>query len=509
MDTAHFIAFDLGATSGRTILGTFKNNKLHIEELTRFPNEMVTVNGHLRWDIYSLYKHIKEGLKAAAGTGLKFTSAGIDTWGVDVVPTDAYGEFTGLPIAYRDAYTEGVPEQFFSEEMSEKDLYGRTGIQIMNFNTVFQMYARKKMYEAALTASSDKNGNHGSTVPGYPKYLFMPDALNYMLTGKMATEYTIASTSGMLNPSDKVFDEDILRAVGLTKANFAESVMPGTAIGQLKDDIAEECGIECLPIVAVAGHDTASAVAAVPAESKGFAYLSSGTWSLMGIETSEPVINEFTSKMNITNEGGVDGTIRLLKNITGMWIIEQCLRQWRKEGVDYDYTTLVAMAQNAEPMVSFIDPDWHKFANCSNMPKEIAAYCAATGQKAPLNHEQTVRMIYESLALKYRYVLDVFREIAPFPIDRLHIIGGGSKNRLLNSFTASATGVTVVAGPSEATAIGNILVQARVAGMASSLEEMRKISAACVETEIFEPKDSERWEAGYRRFKTIIDADRQ
>lgn len=490
MDTANFIAFDLGATSGRTILGTFKNNKLHIEELTRFPNNMVTVNGHLRWDIYSLYRHILEGFKAAAKTGLKFTSAGIDTWGVDVVPTDSCGEFIGLPIAYRDTYTEGIPAQFFAEEMSEKDLYGRTGIQIMNFNTVFQMYARKKMYG---TASGESK-----------KYLFIPDALNYMLSGKMATEYTIASTSGMLNPSAKVFDEEILRATGLSKDSFAEMTMPGTVLGNLKKSIADECGIECLPIVAVAGHDTASAVAAVPAESKGFAYLSSGTWSLMGIETQEPVINDYTSKMNITNEGGVDGTIRLLKNITGMWIIEQCLRQWRKEGTDYDYPTLVAMAQEAEPMVSFIDPDWHRFANCANMPEEIAAYCAATGQKAPENHAQTVRMIYESLAMKYRYVLDVFREIAPFPIEKLHIIGGGSKNRLLNSFTASATGVTVVAGPSEATAIGNILVQARAAGMASSLEEMRKISAGCVETESFEPEDSERWEAGYRRFRKLI-----
>lgn len=492
MDTANFIAFDLGATSGRTILGTFKNNKLHIEELTRFPNGMVTVNGHLRWDIYSLYRHILEGFKAAAKTGLKFTSAGIDTWGVDVVPTDTYGEFIGLPIAYRDSYTEGIPAQFFAKEMSEKDLYGRTGIQIMNFNTVFQMYARKKMY--------------GTVCGENKKYLFIPDALNYMLSGKMATEYTIASTSGMISPSAKVFDEEILRVTGLSKDSFAEMTMPGTVLGNLKKSIAEECGIECLPIVAVAGHDTASAVAAVPAESKGFAYLSSGTWSLMGIETQEPVINDYTSKMNITNEGGVDGTIRLLKNITGMWIIEQCLRQWRKEGTDYDYPTLVAMAQEAEPMVSFIDPDWHRFANCANMPEEIAAYCAATGQKAPENHAQTVRMIYESLAMKYRYVLDVFREIAPFPIEKLHIIGGGSKNRLLNSFTASATGVTVVAGPSEATAIGNILVQARAAGMASSLEEMRKISAGCVETESFEPEDSERWEAGYRRFRKLIDS---
>lgn len=318
MGKTHFIAFDLGATSGRCILGSLSEQGLELKELSRFPNRILHIGDRFFWNIFSLYEHILDGLKASSKENVHITSIGIDTWGVDIAFIGRDGDIIGLPRSYRDPYTENIPEDFFSRVMPEDRLYGATGIQIMDFNTLFQLYAMKQEKSPALEAAE--------------RILFMPDVLSYMLTGQKVTEYTIASTSGFVNPYTKEIDRDILEKAGIAPELFGEITMPGKSIGILKDEIAAECELEKgIPVIAVAGHDTGSAVAAVPATDKGFAYLSSGTWSLMGIETCRPVINEETYRLNITNEGGVDGTIRLLKNITGMWILENCMKEWERE----------------------------------------------------------------------------------------------------------------------------------------------------------------------------------
>lgn len=486
----HFIAFDLGATSGRTVLGTLTEGELRIRELTRFPNQVLPLDGHFYWNIFSLYEHLCEGLKTAAREGVEITSIGIDTWGVDFAFVGKDGSLLGLPYAYRDPHTEGIPAEYFDKIMSREEVYARTGIQIMPFNTLFQLYAMHKNGSSQLAAAK--------------KLLFMPDALSYLMTGNMVTEYTIASTSQLLNPRTHRIETDLFTEMGINPALFCDIVMPGKRIGVLEKRLADRVGLKQIPVVAVAGHDTASAVAAVPAENERFAYLSSGTWSLMGIEVREPVINERTLACNITNEGGVDGTTRLLKNITGMWLLEECLKCWKREGYEYTYPELVKMAQEATPFKAMINPDDEAFAHPDCMPEEIAKFCERSGQEAPRNHGETVRAIFESLALKYRKVLDIFRTLAPFPIEKLHVIGGGSKNELLNRFTADSTGIPVVAGPSEATAIGNIMMQAYAAGRVSSLSEMRRMIARCVPTKTYMPEESAAWQSAYERFETIL-----
>ena len=486
----HFIAFDLGATSGRTLLGSLENEHLSLKELTRFPNKMLELNGHLYWNIFSLYEHLKDGFAAAVKEGVKITSVGIDTWGVDFAFVGEDGSLIGLPYAYRDPHTLNAPNEYFANILPREEVYRLTGIQVMNFNSLFQLYTMQKNRSSQLTASH--------------RLLFMPDALSYMLTGNMVTEYTIASTSQLLNPLTKKIEEKLLASMGLDLSLFCQVVMPGHTIGWLSESITKDTGIERIPVIAVAGHDTASAVAAIPATDEYFAYLSSGTWSLMGIEVKEPIITERTAALNITNEGGVEGTTRLLKNITGMWLAERCLAEWKKEGQDYTYPEMVALAEASPAFGAFIDPDDPSFANPSNMATAIHDFCLRTGQRPPQNHGETIRCIFESLALKYRKILGLFRELAPFPIKKLHVIGGGSKNRLLNRFTADAIGIPVIAGPSEATAIGNIMIQARTAGMADSLQQMRNIIAKAVDTETYQPEHTRPWDDAYERFIKIL-----
>ena len=485
-----FLAFDLGATSGRTILGTLNEGKLQMKELTRFPNQILELGGHFYWNIYSLYAHLKAGMVAAAKEDVEIESIGIDTWGVDFAFLGSDGQMLGMPYAYRDPHTMGAPEEYFEKIMSRKEVYEATGIQVMNFNSLYQLYAMKRDKSSLLAAAKEA--------------LFIPDALSYMLTGKKVVEYTIASTSQMLNPRTKKFEKELLEKMGVDPELFGQIVMPGYVIGELTDTLASETGLGKIPVVAVAGHDTASAVAAVPAKNEKFAYLSSGTWSLMGIEVKDPIITEETMRLNITNEGGVEGTTRLLKNITGMWILEQCIKEWKKEAIEYTYPEIVKMARDAEPFQSFIDPDDASFANPKSMIAAIKEFCTKSGQKVPRNHSELIRCIFESLALKYKNVLDKFRSLAPFPIERLHIIGGGAKNRLLNQFTANATGVTVVAGPSEGTAIGNIMLQARAAGCVNSLQEMRNMISEAIEIETFTPEDTDAWNAAYEKIKGLI-----
>lgn len=490
MQPAHFIAFDLGATSGRTILGTLTEDELRLKELTRFPNRVLHLQGHVYWNICSLYEQLCEGLRAAARERVPLTSVGIDTWGVDVAFVGRDGSLLGLPHAYRDPHTEGVPERFFREVMPRSEVYARTGIQVMDFNTLYQLHALRRAGSSQLEAAA--------------RILFMPDALSYLLTGEAVTEYSVASTSQLLDPRTRRFDEELLERAGIDPRKFAPQVMPGHRIGLLDGRIAARTGAGRIPVVAVAGHDTASAVAAVPAGDERFAYLSSGTWSLMGIETREPIVDERTAAGNITNEGGVEGTTRLLKNITGMWLIEECLREWKAAGTEYAYPEIVALAEEAEPFRTLIDPDDTSFARPESMTAAIAAYCRRTRQPEPRTHAETIRTLFESLALKYRQVLDRFRGLAPFPIERLHIIGGGSRNALLNRFTADATGLPVLAGPAEATAVGNILCQARAAGLVRSLAGMRRTVARCLPPERFEPGDTAAWTAAFTRFEKII-----
>lgn len=469
----NIIGVDLGATSGRVILARAGGDRLRMEELHRFPNRMREIDGRFYWDIHALYEEILRGLSVAGGRGERIDSIGIDTWGVDFACVDPDGDLLGLPRAYRDPYTDGVPEEFF-RTVPRESVYAKTGIQVMNFNSLYQLYALNREHNPALAAAEH--------------VLFMPDALSYLLTGEQVCEYTILSTSQLMNPRTRELDGELLRAAGVDASLFARRVMPGERVGVLRDEVARRTGLGRVEVFAVAGHDTASAIAAVPAADERFAYLSSGTWSLMGIELPAPVITEESCAMNFTNEGGVDGTVRFLKNITGMWLLEQCRAVWSRQGREYSYEEIVRMTEGAAPSPGVIDPDAAEFAAPTDMPQAIRAWCAAHGVPSPADDAALMRLIFDSLAAKYAEVLGKLRRLAPFEIECLHVIGGGAQNDLLNRMTADAVGIPVVAGPAEATALGNIMVQARAAGVVSSLAEMRRYIGRSIETKTYQPK---------------------
>lgn len=483
-----FLAIDIGASSGRAMIGTLKENILELKEINRFPNPIVEIGERQHWNLFHLYDKIIESLKIIKRDGLQIESLGIDTWGVDFVCIGEDGELLRMPYSYRDTQNFGAPERFF-KKIPREEVYRKTGVQIMNFNTLFQLNTQLE--------------SNSSIYPIIDKILFTPDALSYLLTGKMVTEYSIASTSQMIDPYGKKFDASLLEAVHLTEENFAPIVFSGTKIGDLSNTVKHLTGIENVSVVAVAGHDTASAVLATPAENENFAYLSSGTWSLMGIESDNPVINDETFALNFTNEGGADGTIRLLKNICGMWLIEQCKKEWDKsEAVAYE--EIVSAAQASKPFVSFINPDAASFASPKSMIEAIQNYCEATNQHIPKTMGEIARTIYESLAFRYKQVLNNLQKLTDKPIEKLHIIGGGSKNNMLNQFTANAIGISVVSGPSEATAIGNILMQAKAAGLINTKGEMRSIVSNSVELETFEPQDAKTWTTHYNRYLKVF-----
>ena len=480
-----FFAVDLGATSGRTILGAFTPAGLELEEVNRFPNHLIEAGGHFYWDIYELYRHIVEGLKQAARKeDVEITSIGIDTWGVDFVCVGRDGGFLRQPYAYRDPHTTGAPDAFFTR-VPRSHVYGWTGIQVMNFNSLFQLDTLRRNHDSALAAAD--------------KILFMPDALSYMLTGEMVTEYTIASTAQLVNANTRKLEDALLNELGLTQANFGRFVYPGDRVGVLTKEIQRMTGLGSIPVIAVAGHDTASAVAAVPAMNRNFAYLSSGTWSLMGIEADAPVINKETEELNFTNEGGVEGTIRLLKNICGMWLLERCRAEWGETS----YPELIAEADACEPFRSLINPDDALFANPANMEQAIRTYCSDHRQPIPQTRGQIVRCIFESLALRYRQVLDNLRHLSPRPVEALHVIGGGSRNDLLNQWTANAVGIPVIAGPSEATSIGNVMIQALTAGAARDVVSMRQLINRSIPLKTFHPQDMEVWDTAYLSFRGL------
>ena len=443
MKEKYYIAVDLGATSGRIILSAVADGKINMETIHRFPSPLISENGKYFWDINDIFANIIKGLTSIAGRRLSIESIGIDTWGVDFVGVKADGSLCGMPRAYRDPYSFAAQEEFL-KKMSARELYGRTGIQLMNFNSVFQLYAQSK----------------DGDLRDADKILFIPDALSYMLTGNMVCEYTILSTSALMDPRTKTIDGAILGVCGIAPDKFPRIVFPGHRVGTLSAGVKAATGLGDVPVIAVAGHDTGSVVAAVPAGDEHFAYLSSGTWSLMGIETREPVINEKMFRLNFTNEGGIGGTTRLLKNITGMWILEQCLAKIREQGRDYTFPEITAMADAAGASEHVFNPDEKVFASPTDMPAAIETYMKEHGWKAPENDAQLFRLIYDSLAARYAEVFAMLQEIAPFRINVLHIVGGGSQNAFLNALTAKACGVKVVAGPAEGTALGNVMVQA-------------------------------------------------
>ena len=486
--TRCFFAVDLGATSGRTIVGTLADGKVRLEELTRFPNNLIETGGHFYWDIYALYFEIIKGLKQAVRRGLQVESIGIDTWGVDFVCVGDDGALLRNPLSYRDPHTFGAMEEYFETAVPKEDVYRLTGIQFMNFNSLFQLYVMRRDGNAALRHAE--------------KILFVPDALGWMLTGEAVCEYTIASTSQLLNPVTKELDARLLGSLGLDRSLFGRMVMPGTRIGTLTEEVQKMTGLGPVPVIAVAGHDTASAVAAVPAKDEHFAYLSSGTWSLMGIETKEPIINKVSYERNFTNEGGVEGTTRFLKNICGMWLLERCRKEWGDDA-PADYGVLLSEAMKVPAFQSLINPDDPVFANPADMQGAIKEYCRATGQHVPEGYAEICRCIFESLALRYRQVAGYLKEMAAFPIDTLHIIGGGSLNEYLNQFTANATGLTVLAGPQECTALGNIMLQAKAAGIVGDIFDMRRIIAGSVAMKRYEPADKEMWDNAYEKFKSL------
>lgn len=489
MKQTHFFAVDLGATSGRTILGTLSESGLDQRELTRFPNHIIETNGHFYWDIYALYNEIIGGLKVVAREGIEIASVGIDTWGVDFAFIGKDGGLLRNPYCYRDPHTVGMMEEYFKKIPKER-VYDLTGIQFMNFNSLFQLYTLHRVGDSALEAAD--------------KILFVPDALSYMLTGEKVTEYTIASTSQILNPRTKQMEQELLDVCDVRAEQFGRFVFPGEQIGVLNEEVQRQTGLGAIPVIAVAGHDTASAVAAVPAMSEHFAYLSSGTWSLMGIEVKDAIINAESFDKNFTNEGGVEGTTRFLKNICGMWLLERCRKEWTE---DYSYNALIEAALAAPAFRSIINPDAPCFANPTSMTEAIKQYCRDTSQPVPNTYGEFTRCIFDSLALRYRQIFGYLQQMSPFPIEALHVIGGGSRNNLLNQFTCNAVGVPVVAGPSECTAIGNIMLQAKAAGIVSDIAAMRRLIAASIETTTFTPEEAEDWDKGYELYLKVYRED--
>lgn len=485
MEAIHYLAVDLGATSGRTVLASYDGHKIEMRELTRFKNPIIPMGGHMFWDLPALYNEVLLGLKKAADEGIVLKSIGIDTWGCDFAYFGKDGQLLGLPYCYRDSHTEGAQQKFF-EKMSAEDVYKRTGIQFMDFNSLFQLDTIKR--------------NGGSALEAAEKVLFIPDALIYMLTGKAVCEYTVASTSQMLNPVTGDLDEDILKALGIGREKFGKLTQPGEVVGQLTPQVQEFTGLGAVDVVAVAGHDTGSAVAAVPAEDEEYAYLSCGTWSLLGIETPEAIITDESFRHNFTNEGGIEGTTRFLKNICGLWIFEQSRKEFK--GAPEGVAELVALCDTAD-IDSVIDPDAPCFSHPVSMTAAINDYCEKTGQRVPQTPAEYCRVIFRSLALRYRQVVEILRGFAPFEIKKLHVIGGGSLNRYLMQYAANSLNMPVICGPVEGTALGNTLVQIKSSGLVEILPQMRAIVGRSIDLVTYMPVNADVWAEAYNKFVEI------
>jgi len=483
-----FIAFDLGASNGRAIAGKLENDKLTLQEIHRFPNQMMNLDGSFYWNVNDIFEQLIKALTLACEQGREPESLAVDSWGVDFGLVDREGKLIGQPYAYRDHRTDNILDEVF-KIIPKTEIYELTGIALMQFNSLYQLYAWKRDQPDVL-------GTAG-------KILFIPDIFNYLLTGQMRSEFTFATTSQLYNPLTASWESELFDRLDLPRELMCDIIQPGTVIGNLNKELAARTGLKDVLVTAVASHDTGSAIAAIPSQGDDWAYISSGTWSLMGMEIDKPIITESALKYNFTNEGGVGQTFRFLKNIMGLWLLQECRRIWAVEGREYSFAQLVNMAEKAKPFQVFINPDWMGFYNPDNMPESIKQYLSRSGQKNDISHAETVRCILESLALEYRRVLDQLREVSGKDLKKLHIIGGGAQNELLCQFAANATGIPVVTGPAEATATGNIMVQAMAKGYINSLNEIRSVVRNSFELKTFYPDKPELWEKAYMSYTEL------
>jgi rhamnulokinase len=486
--SAGYLAVDLGAESGRVVLGRFDGGRVSLEEIHRFPNTAVRLPDGLHWDVLRLISEIKEGL-AKAMREEEIEGIGIDSWGVDFGLLDGEGALVSNPYHHRDARTEGMMEEAFGR-VPKEEIYQTTGIQFLPINTLYQLLAMRgsPLLEAAETM------------------LLIPDLINYWLTGEKACEYTNASTTQLLDLEEGGWARDLLEGMDLPSRILAPIVQPATELGPLLPEVAEEVGAGT-PVFAVASHDTASAVVAVPAEGEDFAYISSGTWSLVGVELPGPVVTEEGLRANFTNEGGFGGKTRLLKNVMGLWLLQECRRQWSREGQDYSYEELARLAEDAPPAGPLVDPDHPAFLSPGDMASRIQSFCEETGQRTPEEPAAVARCVFESLALKYRHAIEQAESLAGRAIRTVNVVGGGSQNSLLCRLTADAARRPVLAGPVEATALGNLMVQAYARGHLASLGEMREAVRRSVEVREYEPQGKEDgWQEAYEKLRGLIGA---
>ena len=489
-----FLAFDFGASGGRAILGGFNGETISLTQLHRFANEPVMLGDTFYWDTLRLFHDIKLGISKSIHAGHKdIISMGIDTWGVDFGLLDQYGDLLGNPVHYRDKRTDDMLDLVF-KKASKQEIYNSTGIQFMNFNTIFQLsYLAENRPELLSRAKS---------------MLFMPDLLSYFLTGQKVQEYSISSTTQLFDPIHNDWAYPLIDKLGLPRHLFKKVTDAGTKVGTLLPSIANELGANEFDVFAVTGHDTAAAVAAIPAEKgSNYAYLSCGTWSLLGLELEKPLINDKTFKYNFTNEGGYVRKTRFLKNIIGLWLMQESKRQWEREGDTMSFKDIDNLTVKATPLKRFINPDYAPFSVPGNMPKRIAEYCVKTGQTPPQDKGEIARCITESLALKYRMSMELLEKIKGSSIDVLHIIGGGVQDKMLCQFTANATKKLVIAGPVEATAIGNIAVQLIANGEFKNIDEARIAIKNSFPTDIYEPQDTNAWDEAYAKFLKIIESE--
>ncbi len=486
MSKMKMLAIDLGASSGRGIVGTFDGEKLTLRENHRFSNDPVIINGRMYWDILRIFHEIKQSITKTVLEKDDVATIGIDTWGVDYAYLDKEGRMLSNPYHYRDTRTEGIVD-YVSEKLPMEELYGTAGIQCLNFNTIFQLAADMRD-DPELVAKAERMLN-------------IPDLLNYFLTGNMANEYTILSTGALLDAAKRDYAFSLTDKLGIPRKIFGKVVQPGYKVGKLLPQVLGETGKTDAEVITVASHDTASAVIAVPTQEEDFIYISSGTWSLMGTELKEPLISEQSEQLNLTNEGGALGTIRFLKNIMGLWLIQESRRQWRREGKEYSFAQMEAWAKECKPLQCFIDPDHPSFATPGDMPGKVREYCRSTGQHVPESVGEVVRCIYESLALKYRMTAESIEKMMGRKAKVIHVVGGGTKDHFLSQMTADACGIPVAAGPEEATAIGNLMMQLIAAGEVKDLKEARKIVAASFDLKHYRPSEQrDVWDEAYGRF---------
>ena len=483
----YHLAIDIGASSGRHILGHVEKGCMMLEEIYRFDNIQVRKNGHDCWNTEQLWQSILEGLRACKAVNKVPETMGIDTWAVDFVLMGADGRPVSDAVAYRDKRTKGAMEQA-ERGLPFPELYARTGIQKQVFNTAYQLTALQREHPEQLAAAS--------------RLLMIPEYFNYLLTGNMLNEYTNATSTALVNAYTRSWDDTVIAALGLPRRIFGPLNLPGARVGRFTGEVQGAVGFDC-DVLLPATHDTGSAFLAVPARDENAVYISSGTWSLVGIETLKPVISDEAQAANLTNEGGVDGTIRVLKNVMGLWIIQECQREWERRGKKLSFAEIVKEAEKEPAFRSLFDPDNDVFMTPGDMPGKIADYCCRTGQPVPETIGQTARAVYESLALKYRWTVKKLEKVRGKEIRALHIVGGGSNNSMLNQFTSDALGIPVITGPSEATAIGNLMMQAKALGLVKDMRELRRIVADSFETGHVEPGDRARWDEAYAKFLGI------